>query len=81
MHSLHDLVQWSDSSATSDQSDLCLLHSLIVYSPLAVAFVGKLPRFSGHWNEITNFNLIQVLRHLFIRMLLCLLVDFDHEVD
>ena len=54
MHRLHDLVDWSDSCATSNETDLRLLPDLAEKREVTISKVGDLAEWGTELDFVTD---------------------------
>lgn len=81
VHCLHDLVDWRDSCATSNESDLGLLPDLAKKTEVSVTKVGDLAEWWAELCLLADGHGVEVLSQLVVGVLLSLFVDLDDEVD
>ena len=77
VHSLNDLIRWSDSCSTSDETKLFLGYDFTHYHEISTSNICYLSKWLAELAFITNFKSIKILSELLIGILLCLFIDFD----
>ena len=81
VHSLNDLIRWSDSCSTSDETKLFLGYDFTHYHEISTSNICYLPKWLAELAFIPNFQSIKILGEFLIGILLSLFIDFDEHVD